>query len=376
MNKKELRAKLIAEMREISDKAKAETRSFTVDEQKAYDEKNAEVQKLSAEIEAEEREAQLNGFSTSMPAKTNEGETENNTEGRAAGFVASGRTEMRAVLATGNIAKPSKASTDVNGLGEVGDSIVDDVNAIPLTGTGSWVAAYKSAKAVARATTDGQKVGKVNQNTESSGATFNYVTISPSEWGILDEISNQVKKMTPTNYESAVKNAALIALREVAADKIIAAVKASSLKESKEYALDQNFIRNCVLGYRAIAGKGNVKLYLCQADLAALGTVRGTNEKKAVYEIVFDAGTTLSGVIKDGGTAVAFRVLDGLSSGEQFFGQPRTIDMPMWDNYQIATDEGGDYFARNVMGIRGIQTANADLAAKYGMQVIGQPSST
>ena len=56
MNKKELKAKLLAELRELSDKAKTENRSFTADEQKAYDEKMAEVRKLTAEIENEERE--------------------------------------------------------------------------------------------------------------------------------------------------------------------------------------------------------------------------------------------------------------------------------------------------------------------------------
>ena len=374
MNKKELRAKLIAEMRELSDKAKAETRSFTADEQKLYDEKNAEVQKLSAEIEAEEREAVLAGFSAAMPAKTNEGEKEAGQEDRSAAFVQTGKTEMRAVLATGQIAKPSKAGTEVNGLAAVADSIVDDVHAIPLTGTGAWVAPYKKTDAKAGATTDGSKVGGTGSGA-STGSTYDYVTINPAEWGVLDEISKQVKKMSPTNYEKAVKDSALIALRAYAADKIIAAVKASSLKESKAYPLDAKFVRACVLGYRSIAGKGPVKLYLSQAALIALGDVRGTNEKKPVFEISFADESNTSGTIKDGGTSVSFRILDGLNDNEQFFGQPGAIDMPMWDNYQIETDEHGDYFQRNVMGIRGIQTANADLAAKNGMQVITQASS-
>ena len=41
--------------------------------------------------------------------------------------------------------------------------------------------------------------------------------------------------------------------------------------------------------------------------------------------------------------------------------------MPMWDNYSIETDEGGEFFKTNMVGIRGIQTANADLCAKNGM---------
>lgn len=67
MNKKEQRAKLIAEMKEMNEKAAAEKRSFTEEENKAFAEKEALVRSLSAEIEAEEREATLNGFTTQVP---------------------------------------------------------------------------------------------------------------------------------------------------------------------------------------------------------------------------------------------------------------------------------------------------------------------
>lgn len=366
MNKIEERAKLISEMKELNEKASAEKRSFTDDETKAFAEKEAAVRSLAAEIEAEEREKRLKGFSAETP-KTIRGDRENGAadEQRAEAFARSGKMEMRALLSTGTIAKPTNTGTDIAGLGEIGNSIVDDVKAVATTGTGTWVEPYKVTDASAEDVTDGSTIG-------GTGATFNYVSISPSEWGVLDEISNQVRKMTPVNYEQAIRNSALVALRETAAKKIIAAIGASSLAQKVEYALDATYIRSLVLGFRSIAGKGGVKLYIAQEDLATLGAVRGTNEKKPVFDIEFDAGTTTSGTIKDGGTAVQFRVLDGLSKGTQYFGQPQTVVMPMWDSYAIETDEGGDYFKRNVMGIRGLQTANVDLCAKYGMQVVTQ----
>ncbi|MBM6968674.1 hypothetical protein [Pseudoramibacter alactolyticus] len=286
-------------------------------------------------------------------------------EKRAKAFVESGRMETRALLSNGKIAKPTKAG-GVNGLADVADGIVDDVNAIALTGNGAWTAAYKKTDAVAAEVTDGNAIG-------GTAAGFDYVTISPDEWGVLDEISRQVKKMTQIAYQGVVEESALIALRAKASEKIIAAIGASALVEKRtSVKLDEKYIRGLVLNFRANAKKGEVKLYIGQGDLAALGDVRGTNEKKPVYEIEFDAGTTLSGQIKDGGTAVKFRVLDGLAKGTQYFGQPGAIDMPMWDNYAIETDEGGDYFKRNMIGIRGLQTANADLVTYHGMQVITQ----
>ncbi len=286
-------------------------------------------------------------------------------EKRAKEFTESGRVEMRAVLSTGQIAAPTKA-TGISDLAAVASDIVDDVHAIPLTGSGAWVVGYKKTNAAASDVTDGNAIG-------GTGSTYDYVTINPAEWGVIDEVSNQVKKMTPVDYLNAVEESALIALRAKASDKIVAAIKASNLTEKKTgVALDADYLKNLVLGFRSIKTKGAVTLYLAQADLLTLGKVRGANEKKALFEISFDNGSTTSGIIKEGGMAVRFRVLDQLATGEQLFGQPGAVDMPMWDNYEIKTDEGGKYFENNQIGVRGLQTANADLVAYHGMQHITQ----
>ena len=312
---------------------------------------------VRAAIEAEALET--------TPVEDKEKRMANKIEERAKAFAQSGTTEMRAVLSTGRIAKPAKA-TGVEDMADVASDIVDDVNAIPLTGVGSWVVAYKKTNGVAEDVEDGNAIA-------GTAATFDYVTINPGEWGIIDQVSNQVKKMTDVDYLGAVERAALCSLRAKASEKIVAAVKASTLTEVKKgIALDADFLKTVVLGFRAEKTKGAVKLYISQADLLVLGKVRGTNEKKAVFEITFDAGSTTSGIIKEGGLAVSFRVLDGISAGEQLFGQPGAIDMPMWDGYEISTDEGGKYFENNQIGVRGLQTAGADLVVYHGMQHIKQ----
>ena len=283
-------------------------------------------------------------------------------ESRAAEFAQSGRMEMRALLSTGNIAKPQNVG-GISELAEVGSGIVDDVHAVALTGVGSWQVAYKKTDAAAAAVTDGSTIG-------GTASTYDYVTINPAEWGVLDEISKQVAKLTPMSYLQAIERSALIALRKFASDKIIAAIQASDLKDEVTAALDANYLRKLRLGFRAIEGLGDVVLYINQADLATLGSVRGTNEKRPLYDIQFANGSSTSGTIQEGGIAVRFRVIDGLATGTQLFGQPGAVDMPMWDNYAVETDEGGDYFKRNMIGVRGLQTANADLVAWHGMQVV------
>lgn len=292
------------------------------------------------------------------------------TESKSDEFMRTGRMimETRQLLSTGHIAKPTNVG-GINVLAASAADIVDDVHAFVLNGVGTWRAAYQATGATAAAVTEGQAVG-------GTGATFNYVDINPVEWGILDEISKQVKKQSPLDYQGAIEDAAVAALRDTASAKIIAAIQASSLKQAVfSRALDQNFLRNTVLGFRPIKGKGACKLYISQADLATLGAVRGTNEKRALYEITFSDESNTAGTIKEGGMAVSFRILDGLTAGTQFYGQPGTIDMPMWGNYAIETDEGGDYFKRNMIGIKGTQTANADLVVLNGMQVIKQAAS-
>lgn len=290
---------------------------------------------------------------------------ENKIEKRAQSFVESGKMETRALLGTGKIAAPTRA-TGVSDLAAVASDIVDDVHAVPLTGSGAWVVGYKKTNASADDVTDGEAIG-------GTGSGYDYVTINPAEWGVIDQVSNQVKKMTPVDYMNAVEESALIALRAKASDKIVKAIKASGLTEKKTgVALDADYLKNIVLGFRAIKTKGAVVLYLAQADLLTLGKVRGANEKKALFEIAFDDGSTTSGTIKEGGMAVRFRVLDQLATGEQLFGQPGAVDMPMWDNYEIKTDEGGKYFENNQIGVRGLQTANADLVAYHGMQYVTQ----
>ena len=67
MNKKEERAKLLAEMKEMNEKAANEKRSFSEDEKKVFAEKEERFRVLSAEIETEEREQKLNGFTDTLP---------------------------------------------------------------------------------------------------------------------------------------------------------------------------------------------------------------------------------------------------------------------------------------------------------------------
>ena len=296
-------------------------------------------------------------------------------ETRAAEFVAHNSmsipmfVENRSVLvSSGKLALPKAVANEIGELPAVVSSIVDDVDVIDATGTGTWEFPYRKTDAAAAAVTEGSAIG-------GTAGTFDKVTINPEVWGILDEISNQVKKMTPVNYQQSIQNNAYLALRREARNKIVTKVLASTLIETVAgMALDATYIRKLVLGYDADESvAGNAKLYINKADLQTLGAIRGTNEKKAVFEIEFTDAN--NGTIKDGAMLVPFSICAALTAGTQLYGNPRTIKMLMWDNYEVSTDDGGDYFKRNMLGIRGLQTAGADLAVWHGMQKITQANS-
>ena len=349
----------------------AERKKLLEEIDKATAERTAEIEKRVEELELEERKIRtkmkyLDETEDAPEENVPEGRQMSEAERRAADFIRTGRTS-RQLLSTGSIAKPAGVSGEINELPEQESTIVDDVKQVPLTGTGSYTEPYRETNSVAEAVEDGKEI-------KGTPGTFNYRTINPGEWGILDEISNQVKKMTSVHYLSSIENNALVALRVQAEEKIFAAIQAEGSLAERVYELplDEKYLRSLVLGFKSIPGKGGVKLYLTQADLGVLGKVRGTNEKKALYEIKFDAGTVRSGVISEGGMAVPFSITDKLAAGTQIFGQPKTVDLCLWDEYEIKTDEGGEYFKRNMIGIRGLQTAGTDLCAKYGMRVVKQ----
>lgn len=277
--------------------------------------------------------------------------------------------ENRSVLvSSGKLATPTAVSTEIGELPSTISSIIDDVDVIDATGTGEWKFSYKVTDANAANVTEGSKI-------EGTGATYDVVKIGPGEWGVLDEVSNQVKKMTNIGYAASVQNSAYLALRRKSKEKVTAAVLESKLLETKTVAIDANYLRTVILGFGSDESVGGgTKLYLSKTDLSEIGKIRGTNEKKTLYDISFTDEN--NGTIKEGGLSVQFSINSSLPAGTQLYGQPKSVKMLLWGDYEVTTDDGGDYFKRNMLGIRGLATAGADLTVYHGMQKITQTTSS
>lgn len=343
---------------------KAELENDIAEKQAELDEVNAQIAELDKPADQQPQRGKLNFMN-----KRNGGHQTMNIEERtkqAEEFVKTRKMsidteEARSVLvSSGNIATP----TEVSGINENGfagvSSIVDLVTVVNCEGMGKNRIAYVDTEAAAAAHTEGEKAG-------GTGSTFGFVDIVPESVAVIDAISKQAKKQTPLQYQPKVKDKALLALRKYASNHIITKVLASKLVGTQTVtALDQNAIRTIALNYGGDEGiEGTAYLILNKADLITLGQVRGTQEKKAVFEITPDANPN-TGTIKDGGTIVKYCLNKNLTAGTLLYGNPKTIELDLFSKYEVAVSEDFQ-FDKLMDTVRGDAEIGAELTAKHGM---------
>lgn len=281
-------------------------------------------------------------------------------------FVKDGKTsataeEMRAVLvSSGNVATP----TEVDGINDNGfagvSSIIDLVKVVNCEGMGKNRIAYTKTDSAAAAQTEGGAAG-------GTGATFGFVDISPESIAVLDGISKQTKKQSPLQYEAKIKEKAMLALRKEAARIVTEKVVGSTLVDAQTIsALNETAVRDIVLGYGGDEGiDGVAYLFLNKADLITLGKVRGTNDKKAVFEIIPDANPN-TGTIKDGGTIVKYCLNKNLTAGTMLYGNPKNVELDLFSNYEIKVSEDFQ-FDKLMDTIRGDVELGAEVVAYHGI---------
>lgn len=266
-----------------------------------------------------------------------------------------GTEEMRtAILTSGNLARP----TEVHGINDTEgvkvSSIIDLVKVVDCEGMGTNRVAYIE--------TD---IAAAGEQTEGSAAsekepTFNYVDITPTSVAVYSQISKQAKKQTPLNYKAKVTEQALISLRKKASAIVTNALATSALNGTVEATVaaskgvvDAQTLRKLVLAHGGEEGIGSGVLFLNKTDLLAFGDVRGTNEKKAVYEIIPDGTNPNTGIIRDGGLSVRYCLNSNLtacngtaqaaSSGSDkvtmIYGDPMALELDLFSKYEVKVSE-------------------------------------
>lgn len=338
-----------------------------------------ELQTLQNEAQARQqmRSAIAAGAGTKL---TNPAPAKKSDEQRAAEqFAQTNRMTIEAdqaralMISSGTLAQPTK----VDGINDIPgakvSSIIDLVKVENCVGMGTHRVAYVDADAAAAA----------NQSEDGAAATatlgsYKYVDIKPESVAVLDFISKQAKKQTPLNYSAKVHSQAMIALRKKAAAIVTGKLKASTLNATVQGTagkVEATTLRKLTLAYGGDESViGGAYLFLNKADLIAFGDVRGTNEKKAVYEIIPDTANPNTGVIKDGGLSVRYCLNSGLTAvsaaaegagATMIYGNPQCMEIDLFSDYEIKVSE--DFAFDKLMDtIRGDVELGADVTVKHG----------
>lgn len=268
--------------------------------------------------------------------------------------------QSRALLiSSGTLAQPT-VTAGINDIpGAKYSSIIDLVKVVNCVGMGTHRVAYVDADAAAAGEhTEGQAAG-----TAALGS-FNFVDIKPTDVAVLDYISKQTKKQTNLQYATKVREQAVIALRRKAAQIVTAALTASELNTVVAgKAIDATTLRTLTLTYGGDESTiGGAHLVLNKKDLIKFGDVRGTNEKKALYEISPD-GNGNTGTIKEGGTSVRYIINSNVAEGTLFYGNLQSLELDLFSDYEVKVSE--DFAFDKLMDtIRGDVELGADVVAK------------
>lgn len=156
-------------------------------------------------------------------------------------------------------------------------------------------------------------------------------------------------------------------------------LKAAAIADGSDITVEtinEKTLRKIALAY---GGANNVEgggvLLLNKDDLIAFGDIRGTNEKKAVYEIEFSENSTTTGTIKDGGLAVRFCIVDELpalsnsktTAGSycMAYGKPLAYQLDLFGPYTVEVSR--DYkFAEGLLAVMGEAMIGGNVITENG----------
>lgn len=361
MTIKEIQARL-AEISKLIDNATGDDLTALETESR---ELLAELDRLKAEAQTKQamRSAVAAGAGVAIPTPQT---VQPSAEERAAqAFASTNRMSIDAdqtrsvLVSSGTLAQPTVVS-GINSIpGAEVSSIIDLCKVVNCTGMGTYRVAYTdSDAAAASAQTEGSSA------TATSLATFAFVDITPQSVAVLDYISKQAKKQTPLQYAEKVRSQALVALRRKAAQIVTAALTSSSLtQEIAGSAIDAKTLRTIALSYGGDESVvGGATLVLNKADLLAFGDVRGTNEKRALYEITPD-GNGNTGTIREGGLSVRYCIDSNIPAGTLYYGNLQSLELGLFSDYEVKVSE--DFAFDKLMDtIRGDVELGAGVTAK------------
>lgn len=274
--------------------------------------------------------------------------------------------EKRAVtIGSGQLIKPTSHQKTVNeDIGGSISSIIDMVKVTSCYNMSEYLVPYKTGDMTADKAAEGAA-------TMPSEPTFAYAAIKPITLTTYSEVSREATKLTDVDYYNLVLASARKALRKKVAEYIITSdaaanatfigILAAPIIEAKTdipiAGINDTTLRRIAMAYGGdddIIGNG--VLYLNKKDLITFGDVRGTSEKKAVYEITPDPANPNIGTIKDGGLSVRYCLNSTLSDlatvaeggYSMIYGAPSCYEVGLFGDYNVRVSEDFKFGTRMI----------------------------
>ncbi len=287
-------------------------------------------------------------------------------------------------LSSGTVAQPTRVSGINPAQNEV-SGLIDMVYVVDAAGMGKDSVAYETSIPTANVKKDDGTA------TTGSDTGFAIAEITPVLVSTLSYVSRNIQKTTPLNYQQRTSVSSLNALRKKVSRLIVSGnpaatvpeitgiLKAAAIASGSDIeivSIDATTLRKITLAY---GGDDNVEgggvLILNKKDLIAFGDIRGTNEKKAVYEITFDPGSTTTGTIKDGGLSAMFCINNELSAlsdaateagtYSMIYGKPLAYQLDLFGPYEIEVSR--DYkFAEGLLAVMGEVMVGGNVVSENG----------
>ena len=310
-------------------------------------------------------------------------------------FQREGRHVYRDVrsLLRASVLSSSAGVVGPTGVGGINDgfvgvsSLVDLLKITDCTGMASYKVVYLAGDAA-----DAAAITEGSAPTEGE-PTFGSVELTPSNYGTIGYVSNEIAKQTPLNYEEKVRESARRSLRRKLNTVAATAILASSLNNSLDLSaaaaattgaafFDGALLSSIILSYGGDEDTGGVGvLFLTKEDLKAFAAVRGKNEYLPVYSITPDAANPSTGIIKDNNglscryclskdiKSLSTLTLTTTAAKTMFYGVPSNAELALWGGFDVRVDSSYK-FAEGLLAIRGEVTADVDVTVKSGFAVV------
>ena len=317
-------------------------------------------------------------------------------------FLSQHAAEKSVTLATGTLAQPTGAGTNIRDpLGSGVGAIIDQVYVQDLTGMSSYLEPYVISEFDASGADVATAAGTAR--TASGDPTFGVSKISSYELTTTSYVDRNISRLTPANYYAKVYAMAIRAMRRDTVKMIFNGDGQSTpdmygIKNAKNMAgnpifatvnvaeVGPDLLTDLMFAYGGDEELGgNCRLYLNKKDLQALGKLRGTNEKRRLFDIVPDAGNPNTGTIRDGGIIVPYSIsskLTALSASTagasdiqaMVYGDPTNYELGLFGDYTVRVDESVKAVER-MLTILGDAMVGGNLVVDKGFVVATLPKS-